>query len=155
MESNSRTENNKNASGITTTRSPVDDRTAEVGGKDRAIRVLVVEDHRALRASLAMFLEFHGYVVTASASFDEALQAAAATKPDVAVCDRHLNEDRDGIDVARELQRQFGCRLVFVSGTAMDDLRAATKDLDVVAYISKPALPDRIEAAVRKAKVAG
>lgn len=114
-------------------------------------RVLIVEDVPSLRETLRTYLEFFGYTVTTVGGFDDALESARACPPDVAVCDRQLGEDRDGIDVARALQRRHGAELVFVSATSMNELRAQTADLNVTAYLKKPVLPDRIEAAVRLA----
>ncbi|MBT8096106.1 MAG: response regulator [Woeseia sp.] len=114
-------------------------------------RILIVEDVASLREALRMYLEFYGYTVASAGSFDDALESASKRPPDVAVCDRQLGEERDGIDVARALQRLHGAQLVFVSATSMSELRAQTTDLDVTAYLKKPVLPRRIAAAVRLA----
>ena len=115
------------------------------------LRVLVVEDHPVLRETLSMFLEAHGYAVASAANYGQALAVAAVTPPDVAVCDRQLGGNRDGVDTARELQKRHGSEVVFVSGTSMETLRADSEDLEVLDYIKKPALPNHIEAAVRLA----
>lgn len=117
----------------------------------RNLKVLIVEDVSAVREALSLYLEFHGYDVASASGFDAAIKSASRRPPDVAVCDRQLGEDRDGIDVARTLQRRHGSRLVFVSATSMNELRAQTSDLDVAAYLKKPVVPGRIEAAVRRA----
>lgn len=119
----------------------------------RKKRVLIVEDHRTLRQSLRLYFEFKGYAVASAEGYEKALEKAAACPPDVIVCDRQLDDVRDGIDVARALQRRYGSDVVFVSGTSMDELRAETSDLDVIAYLKKPVLPHRIERAVRSAGV--
>lgn len=133
-------------------RVPGDDASDDESDNSRQqISVLVVEDHPALRESLAVFLEYYGYDVATASGYEQALAAAETLSPDVAVCDRQLNDAQNGIDVARAVQRRFGTRLVFVSGTSIARLRDETVDLEVLAYIKKPALPDQIEAAVRLA----
>lgn len=118
-------------------------------------KVLIVEDVTSLREALRLYLEFHGYDVVSVGGFDAAIESALDRPPDVAVCDRQLGEERDGIDVARALQRRHGSRLVFVSATSINELRAQTSDLDVTAYLKKPVMPRRIEAAVRRAASGG
>ncbi len=128
--------------------------TGESADEQKKIRVLIVEDHPALRQSLRLYFEFKGYAVAATDGYAQALEAAADSPPDVIVCDRQLNDARDGIDVARALQSAYGSDIVFVSGTSMGELRAATSDLNVIAYLKKPVLPHRIEKAVRLAQEA-
>lgn len=111
--------------------------------------VLIVEDQEDLRDGLRRFLQLKGYEAHVARNFDAALRAADAKPPDVAVCDRELGESRSGIDVARILQRRYASAIVFVSGTSIEQLRADTADLDVVAYLQKPVSPARIEQSVR------
>lgn len=114
----------------------------------RKPRVMIVEDHAVLRESLRMYFEIKGFETNVAGGYEDALKAADGFKPDVAICDRQLDGNRDGVDVARDLQRKFGCAIVFVSGTSMEKLRSETRDLDVVAYMKKPVLPTRIEGAI-------
>src|SRR5262249_51712920 len=70
------------------------------------IRVLVVDDHAAVRMGLGGLLEDHGdvEVVATAASAREALADAARVGPDVAVVDYHL-DDSDGLTLCRALKR--------------------------------------------------
>lgn len=129
--------------------------TKDSGAEPQKLRVLIVEDHLALRQSLRLYFEFKGYAVTAAAGYEQALKAAADCPPDVVICDRQLDDSRDGVDVARALQGAYGADIVFVSGASMEELRAETSDLDVIAYLKKPVLPNRIEGAVRVAGMSG
>ena len=116
--------------------------------------ILIVEDHETLRELLRSYFEHQGYPVKAADSYERALVLAAENPPDVAVCDRQLGGDeeaRDGVDTARVLQSTFGAAIVFVTGTSMTGLRAATPDLEVAEYLQKPVLAERIERAVREA----
>src|ERR1051326_1761247 len=71
-----------------------------------AIRVLVVDDHAAVRVGLGGLLEDHPdlAVVATAACAREALADAARVAPDVAVVDYHLG-DADGLTLCRAIKR--------------------------------------------------
>lgn len=101
-------------------------------------RILIVEDERFAREASERYLDCCGYRVATAASAEEAFREAAANTPDVVVCDWRLDGRPDGVDVARELQCRYGSALVFVTAYPLDELRAATGDLDVARYLRKP-----------------
>jgi DNA-binding NarL/FixJ family response regulator len=78
---------------------------ADSSAAPEAIRVLVVDDHAAVRAGLRALigLEPDLQPVAAAGNCAEALEAAAIVAPDVAVVDYHL-EDGDGIELCRGLR---------------------------------------------------
>lgn len=69
------------------------------------IRVLVVDDHPAVRAGLVAILRTEPGLVPVAAAADPgtALAEAQRTRPDVAVVDYHLRED-DGLVLCRKLK---------------------------------------------------
>ncbi|HNY86315.1 MAG TPA: response regulator transcription factor [Candidatus Hydrogenedentes bacterium] len=67
------------------------------------VRVMIVDDHPAVRQGLALLLEPEGVAVCAEAdSRSEALACAAAHRPDVALVDLSLGEE-DGASLIAEL----------------------------------------------------
>jgi DNA-binding NarL/FixJ family response regulator len=69
----------------------------------RAIRVLVIEDHPAVRHGLRAVLEWNGMEVCGEAdSLASALQEAAACGPDLAMVDLSLDQE-NGLDLLRQL----------------------------------------------------
>src|SRR5438132_1403798 len=69
------------------------------------IRVLVVDDHSAIRAGLRSVLENAGdmTVVGEAASADAALALAQKRRPDVITMDINLGHGASGIDAIREV----------------------------------------------------
>ena len=116
------------------------------------ISVLIVEDEAPARDASERYLDYCGYQVTSAADAPQALQCAQESPPDVVICDWHLGDSLDGVDVARELQQRFGSRVVFITAYPLDRLRATTADIDVSRYLRKPlslmALADTISAIV-------
>jgi two-component system response regulator DesR len=81
------------------------------------IRVLLADDENLIRSALAQMLDLEDdlEVVAEAADGAEALAAARATRPDVAVLDLQM-PDRDGISVAVELGRILPeCRCLIVT----------------------------------------
>jgi DNA-binding response OmpR family regulator len=88
-------------------------------------RVLVVEDDAPLREAMTRTLTRAGFLVVATASGAEALEAGAATRPDAAVIDVFL-PDAGGLGVARGLRRDLaGVPVVFVTGLGLQAVREA------------------------------
>jgi len=114
--------------------------------------VLVVEDEPAAREASCLYLRHLGYRVIAAANADDAISKGDEHRPDIVVSDWRLGGSKDGVDVARALQDRTGAQVVFVTAHPLEELRAATKDLDIVGYLRKPVslqeLADVIETAI-------
>ena len=103
-----------------------------------SLKVLIVEDEAAARVATHRYLENCGYEVAAAGSAGEALEKADALRPDVLVCDWKLTGKRDGIEVARILQKEYGVAIIFVTAYALNDLRRNIRDLGSVDCLRKP-----------------
>jgi CheY-like chemotaxis protein/two-component sensor histidine kinase len=108
-------------------------------------RILVVEDHADSRMMLAEMLSLEGYDVTAVADGAEALNAARARRPDVAVIDIALR-GLGGHEVARSLRQQFGSAVLLVAvtgyGAPEDVERSRAAGFD--AHVTKPVAADEL-----------
>lgn len=100
--------------------------------------VIVVEDDVAAREAVALYLEHRGYRVKSAANADDALRIASSDAPAIAVCDWHLGGGANGVDVARDLQQNYGTQIIFMTAFPIDELQAATDDLEVRAFLRKP-----------------
>lgn len=125
----------------------VDDGQA-LGG---AIRVLVVDDHAAVRMGLGGLLEDHLDVelVATAASAREALADAARVAPDVAVVDYHL-DDSDGLTLCRALKRlPRPPRVLVYSAYADGALAAAAVVAGADGVVSKGTLGEEVVRTIR------
>jgi DNA-binding NarL/FixJ family response regulator len=115
------------------------------------IRVLVVDNHPAVRAGLVALLRAEpGLVPVASAADPEgAIAAARDTQPDVAVVDYHLKRG-DGLLVCKELQAlPEPPRTLIYSAFAGRDLGLPAAVAGAHAVIDKGILPDELFEPVR------
>ncbi|MFD0919096.1 response regulator transcription factor [Saccharopolyspora rosea] len=122
------------------------------------MRILVVDDDRAVRESLRRSLQFNGYQVELAADGQQALDLLADNRPDAMVLDVMMPR-LDGLEVARRL-RSTGDDLPILVLTARDAVSDRVAGLDAGAddYLPKPfALEEllaRLRALLRRASPA-
>jgi two-component system response regulator RegX3 len=102
-----------------------------------ARQILVVEDDRLLRNSLAFRLEGEGYAVTAAQDGREALECARDHLPDLVLLDIGL-PDLNGLDVARLLQGELNLPIIFLTARGQEADIVAGLELGAEDYITKP-----------------
>jgi DNA-binding NarL/FixJ family response regulator len=85
------------------------------------IRILIVDDHPAMRAGLNGVLTAEPGIVPlgSASSADELLPALNRTKPDLVLLDYHL-PDADGLVVCREIKRQMPAPKVLIYSAYAD-----------------------------------
>jgi two-component system, OmpR family, response regulator MprA len=113
------------------------------------MRVLVVDDDRALRDALRRALTLGGFEVVVAESGREGLERVRTTRPDVVVLDV-LMPDVDGLEVSQRL-RADGDRTPILMLTARDavDDRIAGLDAGADDYLVKPFDIEELKARVR------
>src|SRR2546423_6307569 len=103
------------------------------------MKILVVDDERAVRESLRRALELEGYEIQLAADGREALdRLETEAQPDALILDV-LMPGVDGLEVCRELRRS-GSRLPILMLTARDAVENRVAGLDAGAddYVTKP-----------------
>lgn len=114
------------------------------------MRVLLVEDHRAMREIIAGHLRGRGFAVDAVQRGEDALAATAAAGYDAVILDLGL-PDMDGIEVLRRLRAGRLADLPALILTARDGIADRIGGLDAGAddYILKPFDLAELEARLR------
>jgi two-component system response regulator MprA len=116
------------------------------------VRILVVDDERAVRESLRRALELEGYEIELAADGREALSRLTEngdTQPDVVILDV-LMPGVDGLEVCRRLRRG-GNMVPVLMLTARDEIENRVAGLDAGAddYVTKPFALEELVARVR------
>ncbi|TXL57699.1 response regulator transcription factor [Aeromicrobium terrae] len=113
------------------------------------MRILVVDDDRAVRDSLRRSLEFNGYSVELASDGAEALVRVPQVDPDVIVMDVMMPR-LDGLEATRAL-RSAGNDVPILVLTARDAVNDRVDGLDAGAddYLTKPFALDELLARVR------
>jgi two-component system response regulator MprA len=116
------------------------------------VKILVVDDERAVRESLRRALELEGYEIELAADGQEALQRLEGngeSQPDAVLLDV-LMPNMDGLEVCRRLRRS-GNRVPVLMLTARDEVENRVAGLDAGAddYVTKPFALEELVARVR------
>ncbi|WP_072806946.1 response regulator transcription factor [Rhodococcoides yunnanense] len=113
------------------------------------MRILVVDDDRAVRDSLRRSLTFNGYQVDIAVDGLDALEKVAAARPDALVLDVMMPR-LDGLEVCRRL-RSTGDDLPILVLTARDSVSERVAGLDAGAddYLPKPFALEELLARLR------
>ncbi|WP_438871253.1 response regulator transcription factor [Rhodococcus pyridinivorans] len=113
------------------------------------MRILVVDDDRAVRESLRRSLSFNGYTVDLATDGQDALEQVATSRPDAMVLDVMMPRV-DGLEVCRRL-RSTGDDLPILVLTARDSVSERVAGLDAGAddYLPKPFALEELLARLR------
>ncbi|MFE3543446.1 response regulator transcription factor [Nocardia sp. NPDC059177] len=113
------------------------------------MRILVVDDDRAVRESLRRSLSFNGYTVDLAVDGMDALEKVTAARPDALVLDVMMPR-LDGLEVCRRL-RSTGDDLPILVLTARDSVSERVAGLDAGAddYLPKPFALEELLARLR------
>ena len=120
-----------------------------MAGQTSPMRILVVDDDRAVRDSLRRSLEFNGYVVETASDGAEALARVPHVNPDAIVMDVMMPK-LDGLEATRAL-RNAGNDVPILVLTARDAVSDRVDGLDAGAddYLSKPFALEELLARIR------
>lgn len=113
------------------------------------MKILVVDDERAVRDSLRRALELEGYEVDLAVNGADGLTRITEGQPDVVILDV-LMPGVDGLEVSRRV-RNSGNRVPVLMLTARDEVDDRVAGLDAGAddYVTKPFALDELLARVR------
>ena len=118
------------------------------------LRVLIVDDERAIRRFLHTSLTAHGYNVFEASSGQEALSAVVGVRPDLIILDLGL-PDMDGLEVTRKLREWAQTPIIVLSVREEEATKVAALDAGADDYLTKPfgmaELMARIRVALRHA----
>lgn len=116
--------------------------------KDSRNRLLVVDDDDAFRESMTLEFEDRGYQVFSAPDHRTALGLASVNRPQFALVDLRLETER-GLEVLADLVARLpGIRVVVLTGYASIATAVEAMTLGAHHYLTKPADPDAIEAAL-------
>jgi len=101
------------------------------------IQVLLVEDDRELRTTLAEALRVEGYEVRTAASLADGLALLAHSAIDLVLLDLGL-PDGEGEELLHRLRKQKGTPLLVISAREQDGLKVRLLDAGADDYLVKP-----------------
>lgn len=122
-------------------------------GDERPIRVLIVDDHEVLAASLARVLDDEPDITTVGTAqtLAQARLRIPPSSPDVLLLDRRL-PDGDGVAAIGELRAlRPSMNVVVLTGAGSDDVLVRALEAGAAGFLSKTRSINEVTAAVRAA----
>lgn len=104
---------------------------------ESSLRVLVIDDERAIRRFLKTSLSAHGYTVFEAASAQDGLDNVAVNRPDLIILDLGL-PDIDGLEVTRRLREWTQTPIIILSVQEQEADKVAALDAGADDYLTKP-----------------
>ena len=119
---------------------------------DRISHILVVDDHLDSLDFMASFLARGSRTISIATGFEQAMQVAAAQKPDLLVTDVHF-PDGDGCLLLSELRRKVNPAMqgVAITGGGGEATQKRCEEAGFSAFLLKPVDLMSIKAAVEAA----
>jgi two-component system KDP operon response regulator KdpE len=112
--------------------------------------ILVIDDDMSIRRLLRSSLRERGYRVTAAASGEEGLDAAAGDPAAVVILDLSL-PDTDGVEVCRQLRSWSDVPILVLSARDQETEKVRALDLGADDYLTKPFSTHELLARIRVA----
>ncbi|MBE7550326.1 MAG: response regulator [Anaerolineales bacterium] len=103
----------------------------------QGVRVLVVDDERAIRRFLQVSLTANGHTVFEASNGQEALELVVVHRPDLIILDLGL-PDLDGIEVVRRLREWAQTPIIILSVREHETDKIAALDAGADDYLTKP-----------------
>jgi two-component system KDP operon response regulator KdpE len=101
------------------------------------LRILVVDDEKAIRGFLQASLSAHGYSVFESATARDALERSVSGHPDVIILDLGL-PDIDGTEVIRRIRKRTKTPIIVLSVREDPSDKITALNLGADDYLTKP-----------------
>ena len=117
------------------------------------LRVLVVDDEKAIRRYLRVALSAQDITVVEASNGEEAIRAVAVDRPDMVILDLGL-PDMEGTEVTRRIREWSAVPIIILSVREQESDKIAALDSGADDYLTKPfgtgELMARIRAALRR-----
>lgn len=104
---------------------------------ETGLRILVVDDERAIRYFLRTSLTAHGYEVSETETGQAALAAVIAERPDIMILDLRL-PDMDGLEILRQIREWSQMPILVLSVREHESDKVAALDAGADDYLTKP-----------------
>ncbi|NQY22558.1 MAG: response regulator [Campylobacteraceae bacterium] len=103
------------------------------------IKILIVEDESIVALDIRSALRKLNYEVTDMVtSYEQAIQSVKNNCPDIALLDINLQNSKDGIAIAKKLQKMMDISVVYLTAFSDDDTLQRAVKTNPLGYILKP-----------------
>ncbi len=105
---------------------------------DAVAEILIVEDEEAIAENIRSILELGRFGARVAHGSAEAWGRIEERRPDLVLLDINLGEERDGIEVAREMQQRCQLPVVYLTAYSDDEYLERARATAPVGFVVKP-----------------
>ena len=117
----------------------------------KTVQILVVDDQAIIAEDLIMKMNQMGYSGYAVSSGKEAIKKISTNfAPDLILMDVNLNGDKNGIQIARIIQKSRKIPVIFVTAYSTPSVLNDIRDLVLTDCIQKPVDRQQLQVAIRR-----
>jgi len=103
------------------------------------IKILIVEDEPVIAKNISMYLDNNDFMVSGIAyDYEEAMKELEHNTPDAVILDINLDSDKDGIDIASHINKEFHIPFLFLTSYSNKETLERAKVVEPSGYIVKP-----------------
>ncbi len=104
----------------------------------QTIKVLIADDEKNMRTTLASILKREGYQISTAATGEEAVDLCSKEGFDVILMDVRM-PGIDGVEAFRQIRKhREGVRVIMMSAYSVDEMKEAALEEGAIAFLSKP-----------------
>ncbi|WP_035464749.1 LytR/AlgR family response regulator transcription factor [Algoriphagus vanfongensis] len=102
-------------------------------------KILLVEDNTSLSENISDLLKINNYEVTGIfESAEDVQQNIVESRPDLALIDIKLKGEKNGIELAKEIKREFQIPIVFITSASGKEIISKVQHIHPEGFIVKP-----------------
>jgi CheY-like chemotaxis protein len=119
----------------------------------RTMRILVVEDHDAIRRMIEALVSARGHNVVSASNGAKAIEVVLSSIPDLVLLDLHLPGLFDGFEVCRRIRAHPETKdipVVVISARDDEESRRKAREAGATAYYGKPFSPTALLKQIEK-----
>ncbi len=114
--------------------------------------IIIVEDDEITALNLNLSLQKHGYTVIAVCNNVETAKIKIQSfKPDIVIIDISLDENNDGIELAKVVREEYHIPFIYLTSYSDDEIISQAKLTEPYGYIVKPFDPSSLHATIQMA----
>jgi len=115
-------------------------------------KIIIVEDDEITSLNLNMSLQKQGYtIVGVCDNIAQAKQKLKTHNPDIAIIDISLQKKDDGIELAKEIRKNYNIPFVYLTSYSDDEIISQAKLTEPYGYIVKPFVAGSLHATIQMA----
>jgi len=114
--------------------------------------IIIVEDDEITALNLNISLQKQGYKIVAICdSVAQAKNKINKQKPDIILIDISLEENNDGIELAKDIRDNYNIPFIYLTSYSDDEIISQAKKTEPYGYIVKPFDPSSLHATIQMA----